>query len=288
MELAQLALSGAGWLLVLASIGLLMAGAGTRIEHRLASAWQNYLRWVDNIRDRFYLDTRVEHIAALMLGAGVAVGALWGWLSGSTIDALLATAAALAAPAFIVRALWNQRINAVRQQIEIALTLMASRWRTSADVGRSFEAIVEHLDPPIAQEAELVVRELRIGTPIDEVLHALEARLPIRPVQLMCVGIRQALPLGANVAEVLDQIGAAVRESNRLEMFVDSKTTEGRTQAFVMGAMPFLAAYGLYRLDPTIIQPLLERTVGNVILGAALLLDLLGLFLILKITDIKV
>lgn len=288
MEIGQAALSGAGWLLVLASIGLSIAGAGARLERRLAAAWQHYLRWVDNIRDRFYLDTPGEHIAALMLGGGVVVGVAWAWLSGSVIDGLLATAVALAAPALIVRALWNQRINAIRQQIEIALTLMASRWRTSADVSRSFEAIVEHLDAPLAQEAELVVRELRVGTPIDEVLRALEARIPIRPVQLMCVGIRQALPLGGNIAEVLDQIGAAVRESNRLEMFVDSKTTEGRTQAFVMGAMPFVAAYGLYRLDPTIIQPLLERTVGNIILGGALLLDLLGLFLILKITDIKV
>lgn len=288
MTLPPIVLSVLVWLLVPAAVALVVYGLRERLERSLARNYALYLRWVGHIRDRFYLDTPTERLALLMVASGLGLGVVVGLLTRAPLDGVFAAVIGLALPTLVVRAMWSQRMNAIRQQIDTALTLMASRWRTSSDVGRSFEAVVEHLEPPLSQEAELVVRELRVGTPIDEALEGLEERVPIRPVQLTCVGIRQALPLGGNVAEVLDQIGDAVRESNRLEMFVDSKTTEGRTQAFVMGAMPFAAGYGLYRIDPGIIEPLLQQTMGNIILGAALVMDLLGLFLILKITDIKV
>lgn len=275
------------WLAFSITLGSLFLAFRAPLERAIDKAWSHALRWVGQVRDQYFIDTPAERILWGILVMAIVAGLVAG-LIGGVLDGLVVTLVAGCLPMAVVRTMAHQRLNAIREQIETALTLMASRWRTSSDVGRSFEAIVEHLEPPLAQEAELVVRELRVGTPIDEVLESLERRVPIRPVKLMCVGIRQALPLGGNVAEVLEQIGDAVRESNRLEMFVDSKTTEGRTQAFVMGAMPFGAAYGLYKLDREIIDPLLQTSTGNLILVGALLFDLMGLLLILKITDIEV
>lgn len=277
-----------GWVLVCLSAGLLIAAAGESLSARLARFWRDYLRWLGTVRDQFFIRTSADRIAQLLVIAGVAFGALWWFVAGSPLDGVVGTAMGLALPILVVRGLWRKRIKAIRESIQTALQLMASRWRNSADVGKSFEAIVEHLEGPLAQEAELVVRELHVGTPVPVALRGLEERVPIRPVQLTCVGIRQALPLGGNIAQVLEQIAAAVQESNRLEMFVDSKTTEGRTQAWIMGAMPFVSAYGLYKLDPSIIEPLLSTSTGNWVLGIAAVLDVVGLLLILKITNIKV
>lgn len=282
-------LSVLAWALVCLSVTLVVIGGSPTISRRLEHGWREYLRWIGHMRDRFFIDAPADHIARALVVGGFAVGGLWWFILGDgPIDAVIGTAVGLALPMLVVRAMWHQRIKSIRENIETALQLMASRWRNSADVGKAFEAVVEHLEGPISQEAELVVRELRVGTPAHEALGGLEQRAPIRPVQLTCVGIRQALPLGGNIAEVLEQIAAAVRESNRLEMFVDSKTTEGRTQAWVMGALPLAAAYGLHKLDPTLIEPLFHSTTGKWILAAAVLLDLIGLLLILKITDIKV
>lgn len=288
MPTEQTLLSIAGWVAVSLTLVTVLLAFHAPLERSLGRSWIEALRWIDQVRDRYYIDTPARHILLSLLAGAALVGVAWGVFVGDLLDGLVAGGLTLCLPILVVRAMWHQRINAIREQIETALTLMSSRWRTSADVGRSFEAVVEHLEPPLAQEAQLVVRELKVGTPIDEALENLEQRVPIRPVKLMCVGIRQALPLGGNVAEVLDQIGDAVRESNRLEMFVDSKTTEGRTQAFAMGAMPFAAAYGLHKLDPALIEPLLETPTGNLILLGALLFDVIGLLLVLKITDIKV
>lgn len=277
-----------GWGLICLAVGLLIAGAGESLSSQMARFWRDYLRWLGTVRDQFFIDMPAERIAQLLMVGGLAVGGMWWFVAGTPIDGVVGTAVGLGLPVLLVRGLWRKRIKAIRNEIQNALQLMASRWRNSADVGKAFEAIVEHQDGPLAQEAELVVRELHVGTPVAVALRGLEERVPIRPVQLTCVGIRQALPLGGNIAQVLVQIAAAVQESNRLEMFVDSKTTEGRTQAWIMGAMPVLSAYALHKLDPTIIDPLLSTTTGNWILGIAVALDVIGLLLILKITNIKV
>ena len=53
---------------------------------------------------------------------------------------------------------------------------------------------------------------------------------------------------------------------------VRTKTAEGRMQAFVLGAIPFVLLAVLHQMDPTYLVPLFETTTGNVVLIIAVML----------------
>ncbi|MCK6572179.1 hypothetical protein L6V77_13910 [Myxococcota bacterium] len=278
-------LLGPGLLLV----GLLVLLAGSAPETRKASERlvHRYLTGLRMVRDRFYLTISAERLAALLVGGAVALGVLWFIVSGGLFESLAFFFIGLIIPAVVFQVMWQQRLNQIREQIEPALTLMSSRWRTSPSVGDSFVAIVEHMEAPLSQEASTVVQELQLGD-MDSVLRRFEERVPIQPIRLLCMGIRQALPLGGNVAKVLDQIAGAVRESNRLELFVESKTASGRYQAFALALLPILLVWGMWKLDPATVEPLFYTQTGKLLVGFAVVLDVVGVLLVLRITKIEV
>lgn len=273
--------------LLIAGIALAILGGSDELSGWLDQLATKYMQGVRSARDRFFLKTDERTLAMMLIGGAVGLGLVWFLITLAPIESFAVVLVGLIVPAFAVRAMWRQRMNQVRTQIESALTLMASRWRTFPDVATSFRAVEEHMDPPLADEFKFVLRELKMGRTMDEALRFLEDRVPIRPVSLFCIGVRQALPLGGNVAAVLDQIAAAVRESNRLELFIESKTAAGRFQAYALAAMPLLVGYFLWKLDPTLIEPLFTTRIGNMLLGVVVFLDVAGMIIALKIVDIK-
>lgn len=269
--------------------GLLVALIGfeptTRAtSHRLV---ERYLTGLRVVRDRFYLHISAERMAALLVSGAAVLALAWYFVSEGFFESLAIFALGLAAPAVVFHVMWKQRLTQIRHQIEPALTLMSSRWRTSPAVADSFVAIVEHMEPPLSQEASTVVQELQLGD-MDAVLRRFEERVPIQPIRLLCMGIRQSLPLGGNVAKVLDQIAGAVRESNRLELYVESKTASGRYQAFALAFLPIVLVWGMWKLDPATVEPLFTTETGKLLVWFAVVLDVVGVLLVLRITKIDV
>lgn len=274
-------------LLMTVAIGLIVFGSSERLSLWLERVSVQYMQGVRSARDRFFLRVDERTLAMGLVGGAFALGLVWFVVQRSPLEAFAVTGLALVVPAIAVRAMWRRRMNEIRAQIEPALALMANRWRTFPDVAMSFRAIEDHMDPPIADEFKFVLREMKMGRTMDEALRLLEIRVPIRPISLFCIGVRQSLPLGGNVAAVLDQIAAAVREANRLELFIESKTATGRFQAYALAAMPLVVGYFMYKIDPTLIEPLFHTKIGNMVLAAVIFLDVVGLLIALKIVNIK-
>lgn len=273
--------------LLVGALGMLWLALAPRLAEPARRAWSRYVLRAAAVRDRFYLELPAERLAGGMLAAGLVLGLAWGLVQRSVWHGVAAVTMGLALPGLCTAALWRRRMEAIARQLGPAIGLMASRWRNSTDIADSFRVVEAHMEPPISQEAQLTLRELRLGVPPAVALTHLERRVPLPAMQLLCAGVRHALPAGGDVARVLDRIGDAVSEAERLRLLIETRTAQGRIQAWVMAVMPPLVVVGLGWLDPSLIEPLFETPTGHIILLIAVVLDLVGVLLVRRLTDIR-
>jgi tight adherence protein B len=69
---------------------------------------------------------------------------------------------------------------------------------------------------------------------------------------------------------------------------VDTLTAQGRLQAMVCGAIPFVLYGILFMWQPEYIQPLFDTSVGKVAVYAVILFQVMVILLVRRIVNIKI
>lgn len=133
-----------------------------------------------------------------------------------------------------------------------------------------------------------MLREYKLGTPLDQALINLQKRVPARNLQLAVAALLVGRTVGGNIPKILEDTSTTIRESYRLERVIDTQTAQGRMQAWVMGSAPAAICVVFYFMDPTLIEPLFNNFIGYCILAVAVAFNVVGVVLILKIVAIDV
>jgi tight adherence protein B len=148
--------------------------------------------------------------------------------------------------------------------------------------------VVRYQPQPISQEFSLMMREHRLGVPLDRALAAMADRIRLRDFDLLVSTLAIARDLGSGLAEALERYAQSVRRRLTLEDRIRALTAQGRLQGIVMGLLPVILAVALMVVDPLWMQPLFTTLSGWLTLAAVAVLELLGFLLIRKIIDIRI
>lgn len=165
-----------------------------------------------------------------------------------------------------------KRIEAIEILLDSWLLLLANALKASPSLGESISNSAKLIRPPFSEEVDLVIKEMKLGTPLDAAILNMSARLNSRVVSSSLATILVGRQTGGDLPQILEQSASTLREMQRLEGVVRTKTAEGRMQAFVLGAIPFILLAVLHQMDPTYLVPLFETTTGNVVLIIAVML----------------
>jgi tight adherence protein B len=93
---------------------------------------------------------------------------------------------------------------------------------------------------------------------------------------------------GGDLGRILEESASTLREMQRLEGVVRTKTAEGKSQAWVLGAIPFVLMLAIYWVDPNWLKPLGATTLGYLIIGVATSLWLSAILLARRILAVDV
>lgn len=203
----------------------------------------------------------------------------------------LAAASALAAlrlPRFWTARLRRARLARFDAQLPDMLLTLASGLKAGASVPVVLRSLVEQAEPPLSQEFGLMLREQRIGVPLEQALVNLHGRVPSDATALVVAALRVASLTGGNLSETLERIAATLRATLHLQGRIGALTAQGRMQAWVMGALPPLLLFGLDRLEPQTMAVLWHTPAGWCVLALVGTLEVLGMILIRRIVDIEV
>jgi tight adherence protein B len=79
-----------------------------------------------------------------------------------------------------------------------------------------------------------------------------------------------------------------MRERIRIRGEIKTLTTQQVMTGFIIGALPIFIALGITVINPDYISLLFTRTAGQFMIGAGVMMELIGMFVIKKILDIEV
>ncbi len=213
---------------------------------------------------------------------------LWiSWILGFIVAVVVAVYS-FRLPKFVVDYLVERRIKQYQNQMVDGLTLLANGIRAGLSVPQSLGMVVNELSPPISQEFGLILQQNRIGLTLEDCFENLAKRVPTEDNDMFVSSINILRETGGNLAEVFDTIVSVIRERVRLQQKVDTYTAQGMFQGVTIACMPFAIA-GIYGAsDPESIKLLVNNPIGILLTFTALLLDIIGFWVIMKIVKIKI
>ncbi len=180
------------------------------------------------------------------------------------------------------------RLNKFGQQLPEALELISRALRAGHSLGSGLSLVAEEVEAPLGKEFARCYEEQNFGIPLEEALEEMTERIPNLDLRFFATAVILQRQTGGDLAEILDKIGALVRERFKIYGQVAALTGEGRLSGIVLLALPPVLAVVMYRLNAEYVMLLFEDPLGNKMLAAACIMQFIGALVIKKIVTIKV
>ena len=191
-------------------------------------------------------------------------------------------------PLMGIRHLRKKRVKKFDRQLVDSLVQMAAAFKAGLTLPQAVENVAREMPPPIGQEFDLLVKELKLGVSVEESLENLAGRVGSEDLELVVTSTNVSRKLGGNMAEMFDIIASTIRERFRLEGKIQSLVAQGKMQAWVVGMMPLVLGLVLNHCRPDLMQPMLHHRFGYILIGAIILMEIMGMWMIRRIINIDV
>ena len=220
---------------------------------------------------------------------------LWGGLVGLitflvTLKGAMFFAGALAG-ILMGLALLGLRIRRRRKkftnQLGDMLTMVANALRAGFSFMQAFELISREMDAPMGREVQLVVNEVNLGNTLESALDNMQRRVASPDFELVVTAVLIQRQVGGDLAQILDTISDTIQERIRMRREVLALTAQGRISGWVLAAAPFVVAGVMSIIAPSYLSPLIETEPGRMAITIGIISELVGVFVIHRIIDIK-
>ncbi|SMP53146.1 tight adherence protein B [Neorhodopirellula lusitana] len=182
----------------------------------------------------------------------------------------------------------KKRLARFGQQIPEALELLGRSLRAGHSLQAGFGLVGEEMEPPLAVEFKRCFEEQKFGIPIDESIEDMAERVPNMDIRFFATAVILQRQTGGDLSEILDKIGHLVRERLQILGQIQALTGEGRMSGAVLLALPPVLFLTMLKLNYEYVIMLFTDPMGRMMLGAAIVTQIIGALVIKKIITIKV
>lgn len=178
-------------------------------------------------------------------------------------------------------------ISKFQDQLPEALDLLARALRSGHAMTSGLEMVSSEMEPPISLEFGAAVDEINLGLTFEEAFENLCERVPSTDLRFFAISVIIQRETGGNVAEILDNISRLIRERIQFKRQVKALTAEGRLSAMVLIGLPIALFAYIFFINHSYLSLLWSDPIGQYMLAGAIVLQILGAFIIKKIVTIE-
>jgi len=219
--------------------------------------------------------------AALMaLVAGIVTRAPWGLPVGGVLG--------FALPFLFLKIKRTRRMRTFEEQFPEALDLIARALKAGHAFATGLKMAADELPEPVGPEFRKTFDEQNFGLPMKDALDNLARRIPILDVRFFVTAVLIQRETGGNLAEILENLGFVVRERFKILRQVRVYTAHGRFTGYVLLALPAVLGIALSFINPEHMNMLFRERMGQMLLGAALVMQTIGFLWIKQVIKIEV
>ncbi|MGD0617280.1 MAG: type II secretion system F family protein [Bryobacteraceae bacterium] len=204
------------------------------------------------------------------------------------VFAWFAMAAGCAVPILAMARKRTKRMRQFEEQFPESLEFVARSMRAGHAFSVSLEMIHREFQEPLAGEFRRTFEEHNLGLPLDVALQKLAQRVPSLDVHFFVSAVLLQKRTGGNLAEILDKLAYVIRERFKLRGKIRAISAHGKMTGTALTCIPLGVAVMMFYVNPDYIRFFFLDDVGNLMLGGAVLLQLIGYGIIRKIVSIEV
>ena len=231
---------------------------------------------------------KVGPLALLTLALG-AVGILVGARMGKSLLPCLLLAPALASLPYMYLLNRRQaRLKKFQEQLPDALDMAARSLRAGHSFTSALQVVSQEMQEPIAKVFRLAYDEQGYGIPIPEALNHMTRSVNSVDLRFFITAVNVQRETGGNLAEILEKLGMTIRERFKVLRQLRVYTAQGRLSGYILAALPLALLAVLSVLNPKYIKVLFTTKAGIIMMVVAFALQVVGLFVIRKIIQIKI
>ncbi len=181
----------------------------------------------------------------------------------------------------------DKRLQSFEMQLADSLVIMANALRAGFGFQQAMETVVKEMPPPIATEFDWCLREMNLGFNQEEALMHLGARVNSEELDMVISGIIIQKQVGGNLAHILDNIGETMRDRARIKKQVRVLTAQGKLSGLIVGLLPVALLAFMLVINPTHVYFLVQDSRGLVMLGIAIVMEIVGATIISRVVKIE-
>lgn len=224
----------------------------------------------------------------MALGFTLLVGLVVTVVAETWIVGLMAGVVAMFIPRRALAFMRARREYNFVMQLPDALQSLTGSLRAGSSLNQALDLFVAETRGPVAQEFDLMQRELRMSIPFDQAVTNLHRRIPVAETQMLAASMRIARETGGNLAEVLERLSETLRRKLEMEGKIRALTAQGKAQGWVMALLPLFLAWVLSYMEPESMARLFTEPIGWGVCAFVVVMEFIGYKFIKKIVSIDV
>jgi tight adherence protein B len=195
---------------------------------------------------------------------------------------------ALGCPYFYLKYITWRRLRRFLEQLPDALDMMSQSLQAGLGLTQAMVFVAKEMPDPLGTEFSVFIEEVNLGLPLADALKKLEERMVLPEVRLFSTALLVQREVGGSLAELLNKLADIIRDRFRIERLIKSLTGQNRMSAWtVCSVPPFLGVFMFIR-EPEMMNDMLSDPMGRAMLAAALVLEIIGIFVFRKLIKVHI
>jgi len=285
----------------LTTVGRFGSASRADVQNLLKSALYSEIPWVNALLSRVpiakHLDLLLERanvdmtlglfILCSVVASGIAVF-LFLIVGQPFYLALVMGFIALVCPYFYLKYITWKRLRRFLEQMPDGLDMISQALQAGLGLTQAMVFVSREMPDPLGTEFSVFIEEVNLGLPLADALKKLEERMALPEVRLFNTALMVQREVGGSLAELLNKLADIIRDRFRIERLIKSLTGQNRMSAWVVCSIPPFLAVFMYIREPETMNDMFSDPMGRMMLAAALVLEIVGIFVFRKFIKVHI
>jgi tight adherence protein B len=231
--------------------------------------------------------SKLVTLSCFTCGAGFLLGLKIPLLAPPLGGAILAVVGGLI-PLLIVLRKRAKSMRAFEEQFPEALDFLSRSMRAGHGFSVAMEMLATDAPDPLGSAFRRVSNDMQLGSSLEVAFGKLLVLMPLLDVRFFVSSVMLQQETGGNLGEILSKLAFIIRERFRVKGQVKAASAHGRITGLVLVLMPVAVTGFMMMITPEYLRTLVSDSTGKLLIYGAITGQIIGYFVIRKITNIKI
>ena len=174
------------------------------------------------------------------------------------------------------------------KQLDNTLRIVSAALRAGQSLPIALNSVAADSGAPMSEEITRIINENRLGRDLVEAMKDSSDRMDNEDFLWFAEAVEVQRDAGGNLNDIIDTVAETIRDRAEIREKIRANAAEGKASAYVLMALPIGLALAYSIMNPGYLDPLFQRTLGQLLLGVSAFLYATSYFWMRAIVAIKV